>query len=200
MLSVIMPTFNSERGLILSLPALVPGAMSGVVREVTLADGGSTDTTLAIADGAGCAVLGSQAPLGRRLREAAAAARSPWLMFLRPGTVLESGWVEDAARFMDEADHGKGKTAGAATGATPTAAVFRRSVAAHPGGAGLREAVALMAAALRRRLDPGQGLLIAAALYGEVGGHREAARDPETDLLVRLGRRRIVMLRSGARI
>lgn len=191
MLSVIIPTLNSERGLIVSLPALVPGAMSGVVREVMLADGGSTDTTLAIADGAGCVVRGAPAPLGRRLREAAAAARSPWLMFLRPGTVLEPGWVEDAARFMEEAD--------ATKDATPAAAVFRRSVAARPGGPGVREAFALLASALLRRVDPGQGLVIAAALYGQVGGHRDTATDTETDLLARLGRRRIVMLRSAAR-
>lgn len=190
MLSVIIPTLNSERGLMVTLPVLVPGAMSGLIREVTLADGGSTDNTLAIGDGAGCVVHGSQAPLGRRLREAAAAARSSWLMFVRPGTVLESTWVEETARFMEETDMAK---------AAAPAAVFRRSAAARAGMPTVREALALMAHAVLGRVRPEQGLVIAGSLYHEVDGHRDTAADPETDLLARLGGRRIVVLRSGAR-
>src|SRR5712692_4548151 len=57
MLSVIIPTLNSERVLVPTLGMLVSGAMSGIVREVSIADGGSTDATLKIADVAGCTVL-----------------------------------------------------------------------------------------------------------------------------------------------
>src|SRR5262249_39770888 len=89
MLSVIIPTLNSERLLVPTLAMLISGAMSGIVREVTIVDGGSTDATLQVADVAGCEVAVSSAPLGRRLHAAAAAARSPWLMFLRAGTVLD---------------------------------------------------------------------------------------------------------------
>jgi hypothetical protein len=39
--------------------------------------------------------------------------------------------------------------------------------------------------------------MIPKRLYDELGGHRAAAADPETDLLRRLGRRRIVLLRSA---
>jgi hypothetical protein len=61
------------------------------------------------------------------------------------------------------------------------------------------EALALLKFELLRRAHPDQGLLIDARLYKEIGGHREAAPDPEADLLARIGRRRILMLRSGAR-
>jgi glycosyltransferase involved in cell wall biosynthesis len=189
MLSVIIPTLNSERELAPTLLVLIPGAMSGLVREVTIADGGSTDKTLEIADGAGCAVLASPAPLGHRLHAAAAAARSPWLMFLRAGTVLEASWLEEATRFVSEAElAGNGRTA----------AVFRKSVSAQARQPVIREALALLKFGLLRRVHPDQGLLLGMGLYKEVGGHREAA-DPESDLLARLGRRRILMLRSGAR-
>jgi hypothetical protein len=40
--------------------------------------------------------------------------------------------------------------------------------------------------------------MISRQCYERVGGHREAAADPEADLLRRLGRRRLVTLRSGA--
>src|SRR5260370_16603777 len=88
MLSVIITTFNSERMLVPTLAMLISGAMSGVVREVTIVDGGSTDATLLVADAAGCEVAVSSAPLGTRLSAAAAAARSPWPMFLPPPPLL----------------------------------------------------------------------------------------------------------------
>jgi hypothetical protein len=190
MLSVIIPTFNSERVLALTLSVLIPGAMSGLVREVTVADGGSTDKTLEIADGAGCALLTSPDSLGSRLRAAAAAARSPWLMFLRPGTVLESSWLDETTQFINEAE---------LRGAGGGAAVFRKSVSAQASQPVIREAMVLLTFGLFRRVHPDQGLLIGAGLYKEVGGHRHDAADPEADLLDRLGRRRILMLRSGAR-
>jgi glycosyltransferase involved in cell wall biosynthesis len=190
MLSVIIPTLNSERVLALTLSVLIPGAMSGLVREVTVVDGGSTDKTLEIADGAGCALLASPESLGSRLRAAAAAARSPWLMFLRPGTVLESSWLDETTQFINEAE---------LRGAVGSAAVFRKSVSAQASKPVIREAMVLLTFGLFRRVHPDQGLLIGAGLYKEVGGHRDSAADPEADFLDRLGRRRILMLRSGAR-
>jgi cellulose synthase/poly-beta-1,6-N-acetylglucosamine synthase-like glycosyltransferase len=190
MLSVIIPTLNSERVLALTLSVLIPGAVSGLVREVMVADGGSTDKTLEIADGAGCAMLASAAPLGGRLHAAAAAARSSWLMFLRPGTVLEASWLDEATRFINEAELARD---------FGTAAVFRKSVSAQARQPVSREALALLTFGVLRRVHPDQGLLIGSGLYKEVGGHREAVAYPEADLLARLGRRRILMLRSGAR-
>jgi glycosyltransferase involved in cell wall biosynthesis len=187
MLSVIIPTMNSERMLVPTLAMLVPGAVSGVVREVTIVDGGSTDATLKLADAAGCAVAASSAPLGGRLNRAAAAARGPWLMFLRAGTVLDVTWLEETARFIEEA------------GGAEIAAVFRRSISVRSAHPVIFEALALLKFELFRRAHPDQGLLIDARLYKEIGGHREAAPDPEAELLARLGRRRILMLRSGAR-
>ena len=63
----------------------------------------------------------------------------------------------------------------------------------------VREALSLLGFGLFGRVHPDQGLLIGARLYKDIGGHREAAADPEADLLARLGRGRILMLRSAAR-
>jgi hypothetical protein len=54
-----------------------------------------------------------------------------------------------------------------------------------------------MAAALGARPHPDQGLLISEAFYEALGGHRAHSADAETDLLRRIRRRRIVLLRSG---
>ncbi|HUI95228.1 MAG TPA: glycosyltransferase, partial [Xanthobacteraceae bacterium] len=121
MLTVIIPTHNSERALVPTLAMLVPGVMSGTVREVIVADAGSTDATARVVDVAGCAIMVSGAPLAARLKAAAGAARGSWLMFLRPGVVLDAAWVEEATRLIEDA---------ALRGIVEAqAAVFRRAAA-----------------------------------------------------------------------
>jgi glycosyltransferase involved in cell wall biosynthesis len=104
MLSVVIATENAERVLAPTLAALVPGATAGIVREVIVADAGSSDATAMIADAAGCRIDVMVAPLGHRLRQAAAGARAPWLMFLRPGAVPDWTWVEETRRFIEQAE------------------------------------------------------------------------------------------------
>ena len=182
MLSVIIATRDSERPLVPTLAALVPGATAGLVSEVIIADAGSRDETAAVADVAGCSFLVLEGPLGRRLKTAAAAARAPWLLFLRPGTILDAAWTGEARRFLER-------------GADGRAAIFRRGAAARPV---MREALSLVAAAIWARPSPEQGLIIAKQFYESIGGHCERADDPETELVRRLGRRRIVVLSTSA--
>jgi hypothetical protein len=73
------------------------------------------------------------------------------------------------------------------------AAVFRRPA---PERSGLREIVALAAAAVGGKPQPQQGLLIAKHLYQQTGGH-SAAADPEDEYLRRLGRRQIRTLSTA---
>ena len=56
MLSVVIPTENSEEGLARTLASLVPAAAEGIVREVVVVDAGSTDGTRVVADAAGCSL------------------------------------------------------------------------------------------------------------------------------------------------
>jgi hypothetical protein len=188
-LSVIIATSESERPLMRTLAVLVAGAAAGAVREVIVADAGSHDATGEVADLAGCRLLVSGAPLGARLKAAAAAARASWLLFLQPGTLLDATWIDEAMAFMAGDDH---RPAGGSR-----AAVFRAVSGAAAPRPLLLEALSLLRVALGGRPRPQQGLLIAKHLYDRVGGHREDA-NAESELLRRLGRRRIVMLRSGA--
>ena len=188
MLSVVIPTRNNERALVPTLAMLVPGVMASVVREVIVADGGSSDATQEVADFAGCTLLASDAPLGTRLSAAAAAARAPWLMFLRPGAVLDATWTAELARFVEDAGT-DGQTG------DDQAALFRRSPGVTRRRAVVIELVQVLTAVLGAP-SPDQGLVIARALYQRIGGHRDAP-DPEAALLRRLGRRRIARLRTG---
>ena len=194
MLSVVIATNESERTLVPTLAALVPGATAGVVREVILADPGSRDATAEVADVAGCRMLVSAAPLAARLAEAAQAARAPWLLFLTAGAVPQAGWIEETSRFTEEA---------ARTGqADAVAAVFRAVSPSLVQASPLREAVGLLARAAGLSRDASHGLLIGKELYLRMAGHDAEAQESETDairqIVRRLGRRRIVTLRCGA--
>src|SRR5262249_49137062 len=149
--SVVMATRDSERALWPTVAALVAGAAAGIVREVIVADAGSRDATAAIADGAGCRVLVSAQGRGARLKAAAEAARAPWLLFLRPGVVLDATWVDETRRFVEETE---------LPGCAGThAAVFRAS-ALRPA---LLDALALIGTALGAKPDARHGLVIAKA-------------------------------------
>jgi hypothetical protein len=182
MLSVVIATQDSERALLPTLAALVAGAAAGLVREVIVADAGSRDATLAIADAAGCRVVASTLARGARLKAAAATARASWLLFLRPGVVLEASWVDETQRFIDDAEFRKGAYA-----------VFR----AGPLRPTVLEALALLRTALGAKPTPSQGLLIGRSLYDALGGHRDV-EEPERELYGRLGRRQLVRLQTGA--
>ena len=187
MLSAVIATSDSGRALVATLACLVPGVTAGILRDVIVADAGSSDETAEVADVAGCRLMAAPGPLGARLKAAAHSARGPWLLFLRAGMVLEHSWVAEAVRFMAD------------TEASPDAraAIFRPT---GPGG-GMRPAFAEVFALLRfafgRRAGSEQGLLIAKSFYRQLGGHRND-EDSETELLRRLGSRRTIVLRCLA--
>jgi hypothetical protein len=189
MLSVVIAAQDNGRRLVATLAALVPGAIAGVVREVVVADSGSSDIA-EIADIAGCRVLTSDGPLGDRLKAASAVARSSWLLFLKPGWIPDPSWIGETRSFIE--------TNELAGRADRIAAVFRRAPTPGTPRAALAEALALLTASFGTRPRPEQGLLITKRLYERLDGHRGNYDDPEIALLRRLGRRRIVTLRSAA--
>ncbi|MGB6798151.1 MAG: glycosyltransferase, partial [Xanthobacteraceae bacterium] len=117
-LTIVVPVLNEAAIIVAALRALAPQRARGA--EVIVADGGSRDDTAAVADVAGCKFSVVEGSLGRRLKTAAAAARAPWLLFLRPGTVLDAPWVGEARRFVEEPSP------------RASAATFRRGAPAQP--------------------------------------------------------------------
>jgi glycosyltransferase involved in cell wall biosynthesis len=190
MLSAIIATHESERTLVPTLAALVPGATAGLISEVVVADAGSGDATAEVADIAGCRFIRSDDPLGARLKAAALSTRTPWLLFLRAGTVPEQGWVTAVDNFMGASDLLDGAS---------RAAVFRPSSAADALRPAWAEVLSLLRVALGGGARPEQGLLIARRFYDGLGGHGDGS-DPEAALLRKIGRRRLTMLPIGARV
>jgi glycosyltransferase involved in cell wall biosynthesis len=187
MISVVIPTDNSERLLPRCFDSLIPAAVRGMVREVIVSDAGSSDATLAIADAAGAHVRHARKGRGAQLVDGAAIAKSEWLLFLHPETALEPGWDVEAESFIGQERLEQ-----------PRAAVFRFALEDFGGDARRAEAKAALRTMLFALPYGDQGLLIPKRLYLKIGGYR-ALRDLEdADLVRRIGRRRLIRLRARA--
>jgi Glycosyl transferase family 2 len=184
MLSVIIPTEGVEQPAVATLAALVPGAAAGLIREVLLVDRSASGVIERVADVAGCRFLAFEGTRAAALAAGARQARSPWLMFLHAGAVLDSGWIEETAQFIQ----------GVSMSDRPRAGIFRYARSPYT-DAGFRDGLKFVA---RMIAGPSaeQGLLIARDHYDRLGGYRPDARRSEARLLRQLGRRSRTMLRS----
>src|SRR3978361_1978969 len=99
MISVVIPTLNAERALPRCFDSLIAAAVRGVVREVIVADGGSSDASLEHVDAAGAHIVEASKIRSAQLIAGAASARSDWLLFLHPETALEPGWEMEVESF-----------------------------------------------------------------------------------------------------
>lgn len=189
MISVIIPTLNADACLAETLTSLVPAAVDGLVCEVIVADGGSMDRTLDIADGAGAEIVKAAAGRGAQLRAGAERARFPWLLFLNADTYLDAGWERDAAHHIERVENGRRKAA---------AATFRFVLDDEGLGARMAERMAALRTGLFKLPYGDQGLLLPRTLYDEVGGFDELPLLEDVDLARRLGRRRLAVLNARA--
>ena len=187
MISVVIPTANSERHLPRCFDGLIPSAVRGMVREVIVSDAGSSDATLAIADAAGAHVVHARKGRGAQLVDGAAIAKSEWLLFLHPETALEPGWDVEAESFMSQEILER-----------PRAAVFRFALEDFSGDARRAEAKAALRTMLFALPYGDQGLLIPKRLYHRLGGYRALPDMEDADLVRRIGRRRLIRLRARA--
>jgi hypothetical protein len=183
MLSVIIPTEGIEQPAVATLAALVPGAAAGIIREVLLVDRAGNGVIERVADVAGCGFLRFEGTRAAALAAGARAARSPWLMFLHAGAVLDNGWIDETTQFIQNVSSSD----------RPRAGVFRYARSPYA-DTRLRDGFKFVA----RMITPSaeQGLLIARDHYERLGGYRPDSRRSETRLLRQLGRSSRTQLRS----
>jgi rSAM/selenodomain-associated transferase 2 len=154
--SVIIPTLDAAKALPACLSALMEGLDAGLLREVVVSDGGSTDASGAIAQAWGAVVLHGSPSRGGQIARGVEAAKGDWLLILHADTALAPGWAETAARHMAQ----RGDRAGWFRLRFDQNGSAARLVA---GWANLRS---------RAGLPYGdQGLLVPAPLLAEVGGY-----------------------------
>jgi len=189
MITVVIPTLEAESTLGATLASLVPAAIDGLVRQVIVVDGGSTDRTLEIAEDSGADIIRAERGRGRAMMAGAAAARYPWLLFLHADTALASGWESEAAALVERVESGA---------RPPAAAAFRFALDDTGFSPRLLEIGVAVRCALFRLPYGDQGLLIPRRLYDQVGGFRPLPLMEDVDLIRRLGRSRTLILRASA--
>lgn len=188
MISVVIPALNAAARFEAALDTLVGAAVAGLVKEVIVVDGGSTDETLAIADRFGAKILKAPPGRGGQMKAGAEAARGDWLLFLHADTALEERWSAEAESFTK--------------GFPDCAGVFTLTFDAQ----GLAPKLVAGGAMLRTKLLKSpygdQGLLISKKVYEEAGGFADIPLMEDVDFIrrfVRLkGRSALKVLKSKA--
>ena len=141
--------------------------------EIIVADGGSTDATLAIAQAAGATIVSGECGRGLQLAKGAAAASGEALLFVHADTHLAPGWRALAERHLEGSNR---------------PACFRLKLDDPAWQARLVEG----AVALRTRIAGlpygDQGLLVSRAAYDAAGGFRPLVLMEDVDLIRRLAR------------
>lgn len=190
-ISVIIPTLNAEAHLPGCAAGLFEGVQEGLLRELIVSDGGSTDTTRAIAEELGADFLRAGASRGAQLHRGAQAARGDWLLFLPPESQLQPGWTDAVKAHM----------------ASQRPAVFRleavgRRLWARLAGR-LTAACSNQRTALTGGASAAQGLLVRATDYARAGGYdtggqvRQGAEGRALMRGLRGAGRRTVLLAGG---
>ena len=191
MLSVIIPTLNAEATLPRVLSALIPAAVHGLVREVIIVDGGSDDGTANIVEAAGAKFIKAPRGRGAQMQAGAKAAKGTWLLFLHADTILEHGWDAEVEKFFEHVAAGR-------FGNAEVAAAFKFTLDDFSGTARFLERVVALRCALFKLPYGDQGLLVNRRLFDKLGGFRPLPLMEDVDLVRRIGRRRMVMLRRQA--
>lgn len=184
-LSIIIPALNAEADLPACLESLMPGLGAGLIREVILVDGGSSDATPAMADASGAKLISSEPGRARQLLAGADAARGAWLLFLHADTALSPDWAERVAAHLTERPD--------------KAAAFTLRFRSDAGPA------KWLAARANRRTNwlglpyGDQGLLVSRALYDETGGYEDVPLMEDVKLVRAIGKSRLALLSAEAR-
>ena len=188
MISVVIPTRNSEEALARTLSTLVTAAADGTVREVIVVDGGSDDQTCLVAEGTGSDLIsGSGGAWSRCAIGAAAAQRGDFLMFLRPGVLLDPGWESDFQAMAERRlRHGDSRFA----------AVFRLASDDDTLGGSLKHYLLRLFGRCAGVTHPDQSLIISRNYFRELGGFSRRDGLAGVDLIRRVGRRRLLRLRT----
>lgn len=157
-------------------------AAPAILGEIIVADGGSHDGTVALAEAAGARVVIAPRGRGTQLAAGAAAARGEWLLFVHADCRLEAGWERAIETFI------------AKPGAGARAGYFDlRLDDEAPAARRLERLVAWRCRAFALPYGD-QGLLIARPLHDAIGGFRPLPLMEDVDLVRRLGRDRLASL------
>ena len=178
-MSIVIPTLDAAGELPATLDAL---AGAPIIGEIIIADGGSNDDSVAIAEAAGARTLTAKRGRGTQLAAGADAASCDWLLFLHADCRLAAGWERAVEAFLN------------APGAPGRAGYFALALDDSSAAARRLERIVRWRCRVFGLPYGDQGLLIARALYQAVGGFKALPLMEDVEFARRLGRRRLAPL------
>ena len=101
-ISIVIPTLNSQNTVRKTLASLFEGIEAGIVRELIVVDGGSTDQTREIVEECGGIFISSEASRGYQLKKGVNLAKGDFIFVLHSDSVLEPGWSEIVKKYFNK--------------------------------------------------------------------------------------------------
>ena len=101
-ISIVIPTLNSQNTVRKTLASLFEGIEAGIVRELIVVDGGSTDQTREIVEECGGKFISSAASRGYQLKKGVNLAKGDFIFVLHSDSVLETGWSEIVKKYFNK--------------------------------------------------------------------------------------------------
>lgn len=183
-ISVVIPTLNAAEKIAPTLACLVEGSADGLIGQVIIADGRSTDCISEISEEVGADFVTVEPGRGGQLRVGAAAARGAWLLFLHADTVLEGDWLRGIRQHIemhpDKAGH------------------FRIRFDSERRYARWTEGWTNIRSRWFKLPFGDQGLLISRKLYDEIGGFEDIPLMEDVAMILTIGRKRLREIRGVA--
>ena len=102
-ISVVIPTWNAAAALPACAASLMDGQAAGLIRELIVCDGGSSDATQTIARALGATVVEGPPDRDGRIARGVAEARGDWLLILLADAELDPGWSTAVRRHVERA-------------------------------------------------------------------------------------------------
>ena len=101
-ISIVIPTLNSQNTVRKTLASLFEGIEAGIVRELIVVDGGSTDETREIVEECGGKFISSAASRGYQLKKGVNLAKGDFIFVLHSDSVLERGWSKIVKKYLNK--------------------------------------------------------------------------------------------------
>ena len=101
-ISIVIPTLNSQNTVRKTLASLFEGIEAGIVRELIVVDGGSTDQTREIVEECGGIFISSEASRGYQLKKGVNLAKGDFIFVLHSYSVLEPGWSKIVKKYFNK--------------------------------------------------------------------------------------------------
>lgn len=185
-ITIIMPTLNSAGRIMPTLACLVAPMVSGLIKNVVFADGGSDDITKDIAEEAGADFISTPKGRGLQCKIGVIYAKADWLLFLHDDSLLDEGWDAEVLAFINAPENAE------------KVAYFKFGLDSRS----MRAKIVAWGANLRCKIFGfpygDQGLLMSRALYEEIGGFGSMPLMEDVDMITRIkahiGKQNLVML------